>query len=278
MACSESSASDLDEASQGGSGGAAASRGGSAGDGPSGEGESAGSGGEETASCERFDGWATGGTACMTDVDGYPDPFTVAATLCPTKPDVTIGPCHTTSDERVDISNGIQGIPLRMALRIVDPSCNAVSGAVVEVWHTNYLGGYSGDINQMCTLDEVDEKSDFFRGYQITDANGVVHFNSCFPGWYRGRAVHIHVRVLTSAYDGADNAPAAAVTQLLWADDFVDGIFTNVPLYAALGRPDTHLDDDNVVGDVSDQAAFLFETQQMDDGTMLCSKTIVIDA
>ncbi len=97
------------------------------------------------------------------------------------------------------------------------------------------------------------------------------------PGWYRGRAVHVHVRVLTTAYNGADNAPAAAVTQLLWADDFVDSIFTNVPIYAELGQPDTHLRDDNVVGNVGDQAPFLFETEQMSDGAMLCSKTIVVE-
>jgi protocatechuate 3,4-dioxygenase beta subunit len=233
--------------------------------------------GPVTVSCTLDDGWATGGTDCMMDVASYPNPFTAAATSCPTKPDVTIGPCHTTSLERMDISNGLVGIPMRMALRIVDGSCNPVSGAIVEVWHTNYKGGYSGDINRMCTLEEADNKQqDFFRGYQVSDADGIVYFNSCFPGWYRGRAVHVHVRVLTTPYDGADNAPSAAITQLLWDDSFVDAIFTNVPLYAAFGVPDTHVSNDNVVGNVSDQEAYLFDTAQMSDGTMLCSKTIVV--
>jgi protocatechuate 3,4-dioxygenase beta subunit len=246
--------------------------------GSAGAGASGGAAGSDSVSgsCALEDGWATGGTDCMTDVASYPNPFTSTATSCPTKPDVTIGPCHTTSLERVDISNGLVGIPMRMALRVVDGSCNPVSGAIVEVWHTNYEGGYSGDINQMCTLEEAHKQQDFFRGYQVTDAEGIVSFNSCFPGWYRGRAVHVHVRVLTTSYDGSDNARAAAITQLLWDDSFVDSIFTNVPLYAAFGVPDTHLSNDNVVGNASDRSAYVFDTAQMSDGTLLCSKTVVV--
>lgn len=263
-----------------GTGGAAGSAGGGAGGtggvaGGTGAAAAGGAGGE-AASCGLENGWATGGTSCMTDVAGYPNPFTADATICPTKPDVTIGPCHTTSLERVDISNGLLGIPMRMALRIVDDSCSPVSGAIVEVWHTNYKGGYSGDINQMCTLEEADKQADFFRGYQVTNADGIVYFNSCFPGWYNGRAVHVHVRVLTTAYDGADNAPSAAITQLLWDDAFVDTIFTEVSLYSEFGIPNTHLSNDNVVSGVSDKEPFVFETAQMSDGTMLCSKTIVV--
>jgi protocatechuate 3,4-dioxygenase beta subunit len=263
VACSSESSS-----SSNGTGGSAGSAGGAA----------TGGAGGETAACGLENGWATGGTSCMTDVANYPNPFTAAASSCPTKPDVTIGPCHTTSVERVDISNGLLGIPMRMALRIVDDSCNPVSGAIVEVWHTNYKGGYSGDINQMCTLEEADKQEDFFRGYQVTNADGIVYFNSCFPGWYNGRAVHVHVRVLTTAYDGSDNAPSAAITQLLWDDTFVDTIFTNVSLYSEFGVPNTHLSNDNVVSGVSDKQAFIFETAQMSDGTMLCSKTIVVTA
>lgn len=231
-----------------------------------------------SATCELFKGWAAGGTKCMTGAGSYPNPFGLTATSCPTSPEATIGPCHTTSPLRVDISDGLVGIPMRMALRVVDSNCKPVPGAIVEVWHTNYKGGYSGDIVQMCTLEAADKAKVFCRGYQVADSSGVVHFDSCFPGWYRGRALHVHVRILKTAYAAADNAPAASITQLLWSDAFVDGIFKDVPLYAAFGLPDTHLSNDNVVGDAADKSVFLFDTQQMADGTMLCSKTLIIGA
>jgi hypothetical protein len=51
-----------------------------------------------------------------------------------------------------------------------------------------------------------------------------------------------------------------------------------VSLYSEFGVPNTHLSNDNVVSGVSDKQAFIFETAQMSDGTMLCSKTIVVTA
>ena len=35
----------------------------------------------------------------------------------------------------------------------------------------------------------------FMRGVQLTNANGLVRFTTVYPGWYSGRAVHIHVKV-----------------------------------------------------------------------------------
>ncbi|HSC87149.1 MAG TPA: hypothetical protein VLC09_07760 [Polyangiaceae bacterium] len=240
-------------------------------------GAGSGSGGTVAASCDTSaGGWATAGTSCMTDVAEYPNPFGSLGSVCPAQPEPTIGPCHTTSPLRVDVTNGLEGIPLRIALRVVDADCQPIEGALVEIWHTDFQGGYSGDIVDMCTREEADKQEDFMRGYQPTDADGVAYFNSCFPGWYQGRAVHVHVRILTTDYAAADNAPAACITQLLWADDFVDEIFTSVPLYAQFGLPDTHLSNDNVVGGASDQSMFVFDVQQTSDGAMLCSKTISI--
>jgi protocatechuate 3,4-dioxygenase beta subunit len=33
------------------------------------------------------------------------------------------------------------------------------------------------------------------RGIQRTDAKGLATFATVYPGWYQGRAVHIHVKV-----------------------------------------------------------------------------------
>ena len=37
--------------------------------------------------------------------------------------------------------------------------------------------------------------TNFLRGAQRTNANGVATFQTIYPGWYPGRAVHIHVKV-----------------------------------------------------------------------------------
>lgn len=221
-------------------------------------------------------GWATGGTASMTAKSSYPDPFTTLTGSCDLICETTIGPCHTDSPERSDISKGWDGIPVRVALRVVDETCTPVSNAMVEIWHTNYIGIYSGEISTMCNTDEEDRQDDYFRGYQTTDADGKVYFDTCFPGWYSSRAIHIHVRVMKGTYDPADNATAWVITQLLFTDELVTAIHTNEALYAAEGLPDTWLSTDNVVGGEEDPSPYVFDVQQMTDGAMLASKTLTI--
>ncbi len=232
---------------------------------------------ETSAQSASGDAWASGGTAAIGDPARFPNPFDVVpASACVLTCMTTIGPCHTTSPEREDISDGWDGLPLRLALRVVDPTCRPVAGALVEVWHTNYTGGYSGRIAAMCNNDEADIAKQFFRGYLATDADGRVDFDTCYPGWYNGRAVHIHLRVMTGAYDADDRAPAAVTTQLLFTDELNSDIFSSHSLYAPFGEPDTTLDTDGVIGGETDKAPYLFDVQRMEDGVMFASKTLVI--
>jgi protocatechuate 3,4-dioxygenase beta subunit len=100
------------------------------------------------------------------------------------------------SDIRSDTSDGSveDGIPLTLELNIYgldDGSCTPISGAKVDIWHANSQGVYSG------VQDAGTSGQDFLRGYQLTDGNGTVQFTSVYPGWYEGRAIHIHVKVRT---------------------------------------------------------------------------------
>jgi protocatechuate 3,4-dioxygenase beta subunit len=98
------------------------------------------------------------------------------------------------SDIRTDTSNGVvaAGVPLTLNFnvsRITNNSCAPLTGAYLDVWHCDAAGIYS---------DESANGSSgrkFLRGYQITDANGAVNFTSVYPGWYSGRAVHIHFKL-----------------------------------------------------------------------------------
>lgn len=256
----------------GGSGGVGGAAGdaGSAGSGQAGTGAEAGTGGTGSTT-----GWGSGGTAGMTDKANYPNPFTNAPSGCNLICSTTEGPCTTeTTIDRVDISEGYPGIPMRIAMRFVDPNCNPISGAWVQIWHTKITGVYSGvtPSGSFCYGDEPQaEQEMYFRGSQTTDSDGVVYFDSCFPGWYSSRAVHVHfeVRMNDSTY---------VISQLLWDDELVDEIFTNHADYREFGLPNVHLDDDNVVGGESDKSPYLYDVQKMSDGTMLVSKTITIQS
>lgn len=222
------------------------------------------------------DAWATGGTAAMVDVDSYPDPFIAGVSACALSCTATIGPCHTTSPEREDISDGLDGLPVRLSFMVINEECEPVEDVLVEVWHTNYHGIYSGEISTMCNDAEEDRAAEYFRGYLRTDANGQVHFKTCFPGWYSGRVVHYHVRVQSGDYQAADNADAEVITQFFFTDELNSEIFAEQPLYQQYGEPDTHIDDDNIIGGEDDPTPYILDVARMSDGAMQASKTIIL--
>lgn len=222
-----------------------------------------------------IEGWATGGTAAMTAKDRYPNPFTTAAAGCVLTCQTTLGPCHEPAPERQDISDGWDGIPVRLALRIVDDECNPIANAAVDVWHTNHRGSYSGSI-PFCNETESDARLAYFRGHQVTDGNGRVDFDTCYPGWYPGRVVHFHIRVQLGGYDGAASAASAVTTQLFFQDALNDEIFSEVEPYSDFGAPDTTLLNDGVVNGEDDLDRYILETAKLPDGAMHAWKTVVV--
>lgn len=214
--------------------------------------------------------WATGGTASMSGT--YPDPFTAeTSTSCEMYCQATLGPCYAQTIERKDISEGYTGLPMRISFKIVDESCKPISGATVDIWHTQRKGLYSGnDTNSMCTDGDADAQSHrYFRGVQTTDANGRVDFDSCFPGWYSSRTVHVHftVRRGSSEY---------LTSQLVFDQDLVTEIFSTHPEYAEFGQPDTSNANDNVVGGEADMSVISFNYAKMSDGALQVYKKLVI--
>lgn len=212
--------------------------------------------------------WATGGTKSMTGT--YPDPFPLASAACVLMTAVTEGPCTEAADQvRKDISEGLAGLPMRLALRIVDADCKAIAGAKVKIWHTQISGSYSGNTpnNGMCLKDASDASKHYFRGVQTTDDDGRVDFDSCFPGWYRGRTIHIHFTVSVNG--------KSFTSQLVFDQTLVGEIFTSHDEYKGYGLPDTTNASDNVVGS-GDIASFTLVTSRMNDGAMLAAKEIQV--
>jgi protocatechuate 3,4-dioxygenase beta subunit len=231
------------------------------------------------------DEWASGGTDLIT-LD-YPDDtlFSSAGTCSLVLTErTTEGPCYLGVSEREDISDGQIGLPMMLCMQVVDQDCNPLEGYLVEVWHCNREGIYSGDETQsddtstfagsFCTADDQEaESSTWFRGELTTDSSGRVNFKTCFPGWYSGRTIHIHFRIRLE-YGGADYV----VSQFCFDDSFCDDICTTHSLYSHRGAQNTPLSggNDTVFPD-TDYEKFMMNTSKNDDGTLLGYKRVVID-
>lgn len=115
----------------------------------------------------------------------------------------TEGPFPTKSPSTLVQNNIVSdrtGVSFTIAITVqnVNASCAILQGALVDIWHCDKDGNYSeygGTGMQSANYTSVH----FLRGRQTTDANGQVSFTSIFPGWYNGRATHIHVHVYNSA-------------------------------------------------------------------------------
>ena len=217
--------------------------------------------------------WATGGTAAMTVT--YPDPFDDVdlGTACTLTTVLTEGPCYSGTLEREDISEGRNGLPVRLSFLVVDSTCTPVPGAVVDIWHCDPYGVYSGDDMSnvdFCTGGDTEaQAAAWFRGTQTTDTDGRVNFSTCYPGWYTGRAVHIHLKVLI-------NGDTYTISQVGFSDDLNLEILANEPVYQDKGTNGYTYNNSDTVFPNSGYEVYLCDTQKMSDGSMLAWKTFVI--
>ncbi|MEU6301593.1 intradiol ring-cleavage dioxygenase [Streptomyces chartreusis] len=159
---------------------------------------------------------------------------------------------------RKDITEGKSGVPLTLRLTVVDATdgCTPVKGAAVEIWHCDAWGYYSGYTTANPGGSAPAESEDgstadddtYLRGYQIAGANGVVKFETIFPGWYTPRTCHIHLKVHTGGQkeDGTyEGGKVNHTGQLFFDDTIAEEIFTLEP-YSKHSGSYTTLDDDMV--------------------------------
>ncbi|WP_062649529.1 intradiol ring-cleavage dioxygenase [Streptomyces maremycinicus] len=120
-----------------------------------------------------------------------------AAAVCTLTKEMTEGPYYLDGQYvRADITEGKAGIPLKLTLTVVDDdTCVPLSNALVEIWHCDALGEYSGFVGNN-GHNEPDDGT-FLRGGVLTGSSGVAAITTIYPGWYRGRCIHIHIKVHT---------------------------------------------------------------------------------
>jgi protocatechuate 3,4-dioxygenase beta subunit len=157
---------------------------------------------------------------------------------CVVRPALTEGPYFIDealqrSDIRSDPSDGSvqEGVPLALTFTVSQlrgGACAPLAGAVVDLWHCNAHGVYS-DVTDP-SFNTVGKK--YLRGYQVTDAGGKATFTTIYPGWYDGRAVHLHFKIRSAA----GTKPGHEFTsQLFFDEDFTDQVYTRAP-YAGKGQ------------------------------------------
>ena len=173
----------------------------------------------------------TGGAAAATDGTG-PAAVASGALTCVLTPELTEGPFYLPGEKvRRNITEGRPGAPLTLKLKVVNAStCRAIKGAAVDIWHADAGGTYSGVQGSVGTT--------FMRGIQPTDAKGVAEFLTVYPGWYQGRAVHIHVKV----HLGGN---VVHTGQLFFPDTLTDTVYKAAP-YNTRGARDTRNANDSI--------------------------------
>lgn len=180
----------------------------------------------------------------------------VALPGCIVRPELTEGPYFVDhqlnrSDIRGEAGGAAikAGVPLALVFNIAQVTnrqCAPLAGAIVDVWHCDAAGTYSGVNDGMVGFNTVGKQ--YLRGFQTTDANGVARFSTIYPGWYQGRAVHIHFKIRTAvpaAVAGGATRSYEFTSQFFFDDALSDRILANAP-YAAKGKRDLRNADDGI--------------------------------
>jgi protocatechuate 3,4-dioxygenase beta subunit len=187
------------------------------------------------------------------------------STGCSTTPSETKGPFPIKTPSQLvqaNIKSDRAGVALLMNITVQNKnnSCSPLAGVLVDVWHCDKDGDYS-EYGSSATLH-------FLRGRQTTDANGKVSFLSVYPGWYNGRAPHIHVEVLSSS------GSSLLVTQIAFPENVSSVVYAST-LYSANGQANTSNASDNIFANsLSSELATV--TGNLADGYTL-EKIIVVN-
>ena len=199
--------------------------------------------------------------------DGVPVSASEAAAACALSTESIEGPYYLHYElVRRNVVEDRKGVPLNLRLRVIDSStCRPIRVAGVEIWHCDALGVYSGytaigsgggpattpsiDPSSLPTGSIHAEPTDdltYLRGLQFSDRNGFVVFDTIVPGWYSGRAIHIHTKVHTegratpAGYQGGHTAHTA---QFYFDEKFTARLAAVNP-YAVNAVPRVTLDTD----------------------------------
>ena len=151
---------------------------------------------------------------------------------------------------------------MSLAIKLVQAtSCTPIASAAVEIWHCDGLGLYSDEAANN-TVGQT-----FLRGTQITDSDGLVTFDTIYPGWYSGRTATFTPKLHVSSN-------RVVTTQFVFPDDLTDLVFANRAPYNTRAARDTRNSCDMVVEQTDHGDPIVLKIA--DDGTGGYAATITI--
>jgi protocatechuate 3,4-dioxygenase beta subunit len=206
------------------------------------------------------------------------------------------GPYYIDDEKlRADITEGRPGVPLKLRIALVDSrTCAPLANSAVDIWHCDALGVYSGFASSSPDgppgggrgfgrgpgsgpgrgRGPVDATR-FLRGVQITDTKGVVEFSTLYPGWYSGRAIHVHMKTHMSGIGGH----VAHTGQMFFPEDLTERIARREPYATRLGVHRTTQSEDNVFRNQhgEEQMASIERMGKTDEAGFIASFSVAVD-
>ncbi|KHQ55210.1 intradiol ring-cleavage dioxygenase [Mameliella alba] len=172
----------------------------------------------------------------------------ITPNVCMVLPETTEGPYYFDPELiRRDITEGREGEAMRLQLQVVDPECQPMEGARVDIWHCDARGIYSGYRNRGTDFDARGET--FLRGTQTTGDRGVATFDTIYPGWYPGRTTHIHYKVFL-------DERSVLTSQIFFPDALSEYLFQAVAPYNEREDPRDTMNRDDWIAQRAGEGAF----------------------
>ena len=190
------------------------------------------------------------------------------------------GPFYFPSPQRSDVREDREGREFNLDLQVINyPDCSPITNAMVDIWHCDGDGNYSGYSEEISrdvwksfvylvkNGEEMpdgefhvvpENESAYLRGMQVTDENGNVSFKTIFPGWYVGRVPHIHVRITV-------DEETLLTTQLYFDEDMLDKLYANNLPYSKYGPCPMRNNEDATMVNDGDQLAGLKLNTEWDE-------------
>ncbi|KAG5645662.1 hypothetical protein DXG03_005499 [Asterophora parasitica] len=174
---------------------------------------------------------------------------------CVLTPVVTEGPYYHKAGHpiRQNIAELEDGLLLLLDIGVIDvETCKPLPNVLVDIWQANATGHYAGHptpaphlvdeqpqvggkrAGLLSAFPRTNEHETFLRGAWPTDANGVAQFTTIFPGYYTGRATHIHAKVFpawTTHPNGTFSAERLLHTGQFFFDDAINVRVDNMHPY-----------------------------------------------
>jgi len=196
----------------------------------------------------------------------------IGTDVCMLTAAATEGPFYTDHGLiRSDVTEDRPGLALTLSLQVVTADCLPVAAARVDIWHCDASGNYSGVAQQGSDSGSDTSQQTFLRGTQFTGPDGVAGFQTIYPGWYRGRTIHIHFKVFLPGTDQAE----VLTGQIFFDDATSSSIFAANPPYAdRVASRDTLNDDDRIA---LQAGAGSYGTLRVENGSASAAMVIGID-